>query len=243
MDSKDKNSKLDKMIYCVKYTGGSYLDALSSIPTWASEKMAQASHKIFGEKNPRFLSEDYIHENSLIYKGRRKLEDNLDTKPGALFLQSNIIGVIPFVIAGMPAAEFAQQGIERYLSEAPKIVQYTSISLTTLLSQMIVGYTAFMANEIRVNKQKYVGENGKLSTRKIGERFKNAIKAFLTFDLSYIGAKTGGQSLLLAQGKNPWKASGIFDALAIPAWYALSIGIGIKSGVIETKETKRWKGR
>jgi hypothetical protein len=239
----NKNSKLDKIMYCVKYTGGSYLDALSSMPIWTSEKIAQASHKVFGERNPRFLSEDYIHENSPVYKGRRKLRDNLDTKPGALFLQSNIIGAIPFVIAGMPAAEFTQQEIEKYLSEAPKIVQYTSASLATLLSQMVVGYTVFMANEVRVNKQKYVNENGKLSARKIGNGLKNAIKAFLTFDLSYIGAKTGGQSLLLAQGKDPWKASGMFDALAIPAWYALGIGISLKSGVIETKETKKWKAK
>jgi len=236
-----KNSKLDKIIYCAKYTGGSYLDALSSMPIWASEKIAQASKKILGKRNPRFLSEEYLHENSLVYKRREKLRDNLDTKPGALFLQSNIIGAIPFVIAGLPAAEFAQHGIEKYLSEAPKIVQYASTSLVTLLSQMAVSYTAFMANEIRVNKQKYVNENGKLSIRKIGNGFKNVIKAFLTFDLSYIGAKTGGQSLLLAQGKDPWKASGIFDALAIPAWSALAIGIGLKNGVIETKETKNWR--
>jgi len=237
----NKISRLGKIKYCVKYTGGSYLDLFSSIPIWASDKIARTSNRLFGERNPRFLSEDYIHQNSPIYKSRERLRDNLDTKPGALFLQSNIIGAIPFVIAGIPAAEFAQHGIEKYLSEAPRIVQYTSNSLVTLLSQMAVGYTAFMANEIRVNKQKYINENGKLSAKKIGNGFKNAIKAFLSFDLSYILAKTGGQSLLLAQGKDPWRASGIFDSLAIPLWYTLGIGLGLIRGVVETKETKRWE--
>ena len=240
MGNKNKVSKLDKIKYCVKYTGGSYLDLFSSVPIWASEKIAQASNRLFGEKNPRFLSEDYIHQNSSVYKSRERLRNNLDTEPGALFLQSNIIGALPFFIAGIPAAELAQQGIEKYLSEAPKIIQYTTNSLSTLLTQMAVGYTAFMANEIRVNKQKYV-ENGKLSAKKIGNGFKNAVKAFLSFDLSYVLAKTGGQSLLLAQGKDPWKASGIFDSLAIRLWYALGIGIGLNKGVIETRETKRWK--
>jgi len=237
-----KPSKLEKTAYFAKYTAGSYLDALSCVPIWAAEKIAQGSEKVLGDKNPKFLSVDYTHENSQIYKGRERLRDSLDTRPGALFLQSNIIGVIPFITAGMPAAELAQSGIEEYLSDASELTKCVLNSLCTLGAQMAAGYGTFMANEIRVNKQKYVNENGRLSISKIGKGTLNTAKAFLKFDLSYTAGKTAGQTFMLYQGQDPWKASGIFDSLVIPLWYAISIPLGLNNGVIETKQTQEWKG-
>ena len=97
-----------------------------------------------------------------------------------------------------------------------------------------------MANEIRVNKHKFTNQEGKLSVKKIGNGFKNAVKAFLTFDLSYIASKTVGQSVLLYQGRSPGMASAIFDSIVIPAWYTVAIPLGLKNNVIETKETRKW---
>jgi hypothetical protein len=233
-------SRLERLLYFGKYTAASYLDALATIPVWTAEKIAQGSERLLGDKTPAFLSLDYTHKHSPVYQGRERLRDSLDTRPGVLFLQSNVIGAIPFVVAGMPAAELAQELIDTYLSQAPEIIQYATNSLITLGVQMATGYTTFMANEVRVNREKYTNDNNRLSIRKIGSGVAKAVKAFLTFDLSYITGKTAGQSALLAAGKDPWKASGFFDALAIPLWYTLSIPLGLRSGVIETEQTKAW---
>lgn len=229
-------TKLEQVLNYTKYTAGSYYDAISSIPIWVAEKISRTSDRLFGEKNPRFLSWQYTQDRSPIYKSRETLREKLDTRPGALFLQSNVIGAIPFVVAGMPAAEAAQAGIDYYLSNAPEIVKYATNSLSTLLMQMAAGYTVYMGNEVRVNFQKY-SENGNLKARKVWQGFKTAAKAFLKFDLTYIGLKTGGQSTLLGLGEDPWKASGIFDTLAIPIWYTVAIPLALKNKVIETKNS------
>lgn len=234
-------SGLERALYYAKYTVGSYADAIVSIPIWTTEKIAKASETVFGRNNPEFLSWSHITNRSEVYRGREKLRDSLDTRAGALYLQSNVIGVIPFVLVGMPVAELAQDGIEAYISRVPEIVQYATNSLVTLAAQMVAGYTTFMANEVRVNKHKYVDEAGRIKIRKIGIGLKNAVKAFLTFDLSYIGSKTIGQSVLLAQGKNPWKASALFDTIAFPAFWSLAVYLGLRNNVIETKQTMQWR--
>ena len=232
-------SKLEKALYYSKYTAGSYLDAFISIPIWAAEKISKGSEKVLKGKNPSFFSWDNIQKESLFYRHRENLRASLDTKPGALFLQSNAVGSIPFILVGMYAAEFMQYGIDKYIPNAPEIAKYATNSLATIVTQMLVSYTTFMVNEVRVNKDKYTDENSKLSIRKMGNGFKNAVKAFLTFDLSYTGLKTIGQSAFLALGKDPWKASGMFDSLALPLGAAIVISLGLKNGIIETKGMER----
>ncbi|MFH1585386.1 MAG: hypothetical protein ABIB79_01305 [archaeon] len=97
-------------------------------------------------------------------------------------------------------------------------------------------------NEVRTNKQKYSNENGRISVPKIGKGLVNAVKAFLSFDIPYTISKIGGQTSFLYFGKDPWKASVFVDAIALPAWWiAAAIPLGLKHGIIETKETKEWK--
>ena len=227
-----------KIKYWAKYTGASYLDLILSAPISAAESIARTSQRMLGNRTPKLLTLEDIHQNSPTYNSRQNLRNNLDTRPGSVFLQSNIIGAIPFFLAGMPAAEGAQALIERYLSNTPEIAQYATNSLATLGVQMVVGYTTFMLNEIRTNKQKYV-TNNKLDAEKIKQGFLKAFKAFLSFDLTYIGLKTAGQSGLLALGKDPAIASGLFDSLALPAWYTIAIPLSLERGVIETKETTK----
>ena len=138
----------------------------------------------------------------------------------------------------MPAAEYAQDAIKEYLDQMPIIAQYITNTLITLSAQMAVGYTTFMANEIRVNKEKYVEKNGKLSSNKIYDGLKTTFKTFLPFDLIYGGAKIAGQSYLLSEGKDPAIASVLFDSLAIPTFYAIMIPISLKTGMIQTKKLK-----
>lgn len=233
-------SQLEKILYCGKYTAASYLDALVSMPIWAAEKVSKGSEMIFTYKTPKFFSWEKIQEESPVYRFRENLRDSLDTKPGVLFLQSNLIASIPFVVVGMPAAEFAYDIIEMYVSNAPETVKYATNSLITLAVQMLTWYTIFMVNEVRVNKEKYISENNRLSIKKIGTGLKNAVKAFLSFDLSYIGAKVLGQSGLLVKGSEPWQASGIFDVLSAPIWHTVAISFGLRNNLIETKQTRKW---
>ena len=228
---------LERSIYYTKYTAGSYLDAFASIPIGLAENISRCSEFALGKRNPRFLSREHIRDKSPIYRGREKLRETLDTKPGALYLQSNIIGAIPFMIAGVPAAELAQMGIEHYIPDVPEIIKCTLNSLSTLAAQMAAGYTTFMANEVRVNPEKYK-ENGRLNARKIGKGLVNAVKAFLTFDLSYIGGKTVGQSAMIFSGQDAGMASAIFDLASIPIWYTIAIPLGLKKGIIVTKDNK-----
>ena len=227
-----------KLKYHLVYTGASYLDLILSAPIEASKGLAKISQRVLGDRTPKILTLEDIEQNSQTFHARENLREKLDTRPGSVFLQSNIIGAIPFFIAGLPAAEGAQHLINEYMSNAPKIAQYLTNSLATLSVQMIVGYTTFMANEIRTNKEKYT-ENGKLSPKKIKDGFINAVKAFLSFDLSYIGLKTLGQTALLAMKKDPATASGLFDGLALPAWYSIAIPLGLERGVITNKFFKK----
>lgn len=236
--------KLETILYDCKYTAGSYLDVFSSIPIWAAEKKTKIVGNLYnhaGKEIPNFLNFEYIKKKSPVYKLREKLRDSLDTRAGAVFLQSNILAALPFVAVGMPAAELAQSGIEKWISDAPKIIQYASNSTITLMTQMVMGYTIFMANEVRTNKYKYVDENGKIKAKKIFDGFKKAVKAFLSFDIPYIITKIGGQSAFLALGKAPWKASGLVDTIAFPAWYTFAIPLGLHKGIIEPKKKPKPK--
>ncbi len=209
-----------------------------SIPIWAAEKQSKLASTLcdkVGKETPKYLSWDYTRKNSPVYKYRENLRSSLGTHAGTVYLQSNIISAIPFFAIGMPAAELAQAGIDRWMSGAPEILKYVTNSLTTLATQMIISYTVFMANEVRTNKYKYVDELGKIKIKKIFNGLKKVAKTFLTFDLSYIILKTGGQSFLLSQGKDPWKASGLFDLLATPIYWALIIPLGLHTNLIEPK--------
>lgn len=234
-------SKLEKLAYDVKYTAGTYLDAGMSLPIGASEAITNLSEKVLGEKNPKFLSKEEIREKSFVYKARERLRNNLDTKPGVSYLQSNLVALVPFFLVGMPAAEIAEKGISHYLQDIPKVLQYTLNSTITLLAQGIFGYSTFMANEVRTNRYKYEKENGKLSTKKIASGLFNTVKAFLSFDVPYVLGKIGGQSLFLYQGKDPWVASGLFDSIGLPTWYTVAILLGLHKGLIETKQTNSWR--
>jgi len=228
---------MSKAWYYTKYTAGSYLDLLASIPISTAEAITRVSKKILKDKTPNFLDAESL-QNSEILKARTKLRESLDTKPGVSFIQSNIIGAIPFFLIGMPAAEAADSFIESNLSEIPLMAKYALNSTATLGAQMLTGYTAFMANEVRTNFEKY-SENGRLKPSKVGKGFANLVKAFLSFDIPYVGAKLGGQSYFLATGRDPWVASSFFDSLALPIWYTLSIPIGLSKGIIETKDTRQ----
>jgi len=234
-------SKLEKLSYDVKYTAGAYLDASLSLPIVVSEKLGDLSKKIFKEKNSSFLSNEVIRANSPVYQFRERLREELDTKPGASYLQSNLVAVLPFFLVGMPAAELAEKGINHWAKDIPEVAKYAINSAITLTTQMIFGYTTFMANEVRTNQHKYKKENGKFSPKKITSGLFNSIKAFLSFDIPFSVGKVGGQSLFLYQGKDPWIASGLFDSISFPAWYSIAIPLGLHKGLIETKQTEYWK--
>ena len=190
-------SKLEKLSYDAKYTAGTYLDASMTLPIVASEMVSGLSKRIFKNNNPKFLSLEEIRDKSPVYRSRENLRKNLDTKPGVSYLQSNVLAVLPFFIAGMPAAEIAEKGINHWAKDIPEVAKYAINSTITLTTQMIFGYTTFMVNEVRTNRHKYEKENEKLSTKKIASGLFNTIKAFLSFDLPFSFGKVGGQSFFL----------------------------------------------
>jgi hypothetical protein len=231
----------EKLKYWAKYTGASYLDFFMSLPIESAQTVAKLSQRALGERTPKILTLEDIKENSPILNSRNSLRERLDTRGGSVFIKNNLIGAIPFLLAGIPAAEGIEKLIQQYIPTAPEIVRYTLNSAGTLAAQMVTGYTTFMALEIQANRYKYENENKKLSPKKIGQGIKNAVKAFLSFDLSYIIAKLVGQSALLALEKSPAIASLIFDGAATPAWYTIGIPLGLEKGVIETRDYPRIK--
>jgi len=232
-------SQKHKFGYYSIYTTGSYVDLFMCVPIDSSKYVSKGVEKLCDKLNvetPEFFSWENIKENSPTFMALEKLRDKLDTRGGTVFLQSNLIAIAPFVLAGMPAAEYAQDAIKEHLDQMPIIGQYVTNTIITLSAQMVAGYTTFMANEIRANKEKYIDENGKLSSSKIYDGFKTAVKTFLLFDLTYGAAKIGGQSYFLSQGKDPSIASALFDALAMPLFFAIMIPVSLKSGMIQTKK-------
>ena len=239
LDSSTELSKKHKTAYYSAYTFGSYADLVMCIPIDSTKYVSKGIEKICDKLNvetPKCLSWENIKENSPTYKTLEKLRDKLDTRGGTVFLQSNLIAIAPFILAGMPAAEYAQDAIKEHLDQMPIIGQYITNTIITLSAQMAVGYTTFMANEIRANKEKYTSENGKLSSSKIYDGVKTAVKTFLLFDLTYGAAKIGGQSYFLSQGKDPSIASALFDSIAMPLFFAVMIPVSLKSGMIQTKK-------
>lgn len=81
--------------YYAKYTVGSYVDALVSIPILVGEKLASGLERILGDKTPECLTVKYTQEKNQVFVGRERLRQRLDTRPGMLYLQSNIIAAIP----------------------------------------------------------------------------------------------------------------------------------------------------
>ncbi|MBM3247022.1 hypothetical protein FJZ17_00565 [Candidatus Pacearchaeota archaeon] len=226
----------EKLKYMTRYTAASYLDFFMSLPIEGAQAIAKLSQKALGERTPKLLTLEDIEKNSPTLKARNNLREKLDTRGGSVFIKNNIIGAVPFLLAGLPAAEGAGRLIEHYLPNAPEIVKYALNSAGTLAAQMATGYATFMALEIHANRHKYENESGRLSPKKIAQGIKRAVKAFLSFDIPYIAAKLAGQSALLALGKSPAIASLIFDGAAFPTWYTLGIPIGLEKGVIEARD-------
>jgi len=235
------SKKLERAVYDAKYTLGSYADALMSVPIGIGEGFSKLSQKVLRDKTPKSLNLNHIRENSPIYQTRKKLRDSLDTEPGMKYLQSNIVAVLPFVLAGIPAAEGAEKLIDAYIPNVPPLAKDGLNSVATLLAQGATGYTGYMFNEVRTNPQKYMGENGKIKPKKVWDGFVKSVKAFVSFDAPYALGKIGGQTAFLAMGKDPWKATTLFDGLALPTWYAIAIPLGLHKGLIETKETRHWQ--
>lgn len=236
-----KKGLLEKIIYGCKYTAGSYADVLMSLPIVTSEYLCRGVEKSFQNKTPDFFKWNYTQEKSPTYKTRETLREKLDTELGVKFIQSSLVSVIPFFLVGMPAAEAATSLVEKYTPEMGELSKCITNSFCTLGVQTAVGYTAFMANEIRINKDKYQNEYGKLSPKKIAVGFGRVIKTFLSLDMIYVFGKTGLQTYFLLKGKDPWKASGIADSIGIPFFWVFMISLGLHTGLIETKETKNWK--
>jgi hypothetical protein len=212
-----------------------------SLPIAAAKFSCKGLEELLGNRNSSFFNWENVQSNSQVYRNREKLREKLDTEPGVKFLQSNIIGAVPFVLIGMPAAEGAQYLLNNYFPYMSEFGKFLTNSFSTLTAQVIVGYSAFMANEVRTNKQKYTGENGKLNAGKITSGLVKAAKAFLSFDIPYFAGKISLQTLFLLKGKNPWKASGIADMIAAPLWYTVGIGMGLHNGIIETNDTNNIK--
>jgi len=231
----------EKVKYWAKYTGASYLDFFMSIPIGAAQGLATVSQKGLGQRTPKLLTIEDINENSPTYRVRKKLREEQDSRAGSVFIKNNLIGVIPFLLVGIPAAEGIGNLINHYMPNAPELVKCGLNSLGTLATQLPTGYATFMAMEIRDNKHKYVNESGRLSPKKIGQGIKRAVKAFLSFDLAYIASKLAGQTAFLLLGKRPAVASALFDGLAFPAWYTIGIPLGLEKGVITTRDYDKIK--
>lgn len=219
----------------LKYAAGTYADVAMSIPIWVGEKLATGLEKVLSNNTPQFSKWEHIKERSEIYRTRETLREKLDTRPGALYIQSNVLSTLPAFAVGMPAAECAQDLINYAMPNAPEIVNCVTNSLATIATQVTVGYSIFMANEVRTNPSKYRNENNQISPRKVGTGLKNAAKMFLKFDLTYTGIKTAFQSSFLLMKKNPWAASCIADSIALPLWFTIAIPMGLNGGIIETK--------
>ncbi len=226
-----------------KYTAGSYLDGALSLGLSLLEKGYDVKDGINGKSNFNIheRSWDSIKKYVPGYNLRERLRDSMDTKPGMLYLQSNLVGAIPFFGVGIPAAEMAKVGIEKLMPGESEILKNAINSCATLASQFIFFYGGFMVNEVKTNKYKYVNEKGKLSSRKVLGGLAKFVKAGLSFDIPYAGAKLAGQTYLLLEGKDPWQASALFDATAAPAWYSIAIPLGLKYGIIETRFTENEK--
>lgn len=232
--------------YYINYTLGSYADGIMSLPIGIARGISKSAVCLCDKVNcgtPEFFKWDETTQKSPTYQKRQTLRDKLDTEQGVKFLQSNLAGLPPFFLIGIPAAEGMQRLIEKNMADSSEIVQYIANSLGTIAIQMWTGYAAFILNEIRTNKQKYVNENGKLSLSKIGDGMKKTINAFLTFDLTYAGLKIAGQSTMLALKKSPAIASAVADAVVLPVYYAVAISLGLSKGLIETKETKNLENK
>ena len=229
---------MGKLSYYAKYAAGSYLDLLVSLPILTSESVSKTSERMLRDNTPEFLKWEKITQKSQTYKMREKLRDDLDTRAGSVFLQSNLLAAIPFALVGVPAAELAQRGIDNLISDFPEIVKYATNSSITLMAQTLIGYTTFMINEVRENREKYT-ENGRIKPGKVYEGLKKAVKSFLSFDILYTVSKILGQSWLLYKGKDPWKATLLFDTVALPTFFLVAIPLGLHYGIIETKKADR----
>ncbi|PIN80159.1 hypothetical protein COV11_04550 [Candidatus Woesearchaeota archaeon CG10_big_fil_rev_8_21_14_0_10_30_7] len=235
--------KINNQTSYAKYTAGSYADAFMSMPISVARGISGLTKLVLKEKTPEFFDLDKTQQNSPVYQSRKTLREKLDTEPGMKFLKSNAIGTLPFFLVGMPAAEGLDYLIKENFGNMPELAQYITNSLGTLTAQMITGYTVFMGSEVWNNTEKYVGENEELKLKnikpkKVLEGFAKAAKAFLTFDLTYVGMKTAGQTACLTLGKNPWKASAITDMLAFPVFWSVAVALGLKHGIIETKKSE-----
>ncbi len=236
-------NQLQRLAYEAKYTVGAYTDAIMTLPILAGQGVAKGIEKLLGDRTPEFLTAEHAMKNSGVVKAREKLRDKLDTKPGTLYLGAGLISTVPFFGAGIPMAEFAQNMIQKYAPHVNEIAQAGMNSLATLTAQIVTGYSSFMASEVILNRPKYVDSDNKLVASKLGTCFKNTLKTWLFFDLAYVGAKLAGQSYMLMQGKDPWIATSLFDSIALPASTALSVMLGIRGGLIETRDTKAIKSQ
>lgn len=232
---------MGKLRYDIKYTLGSYADLALSVPILAAKGIAKTSEYIankVGYKNPDCLNWDNIEQRSETCSARKTLRDKLDTRPGNLFIVSNLVALAPFYFAGSPVADFAADMLKKHCPDANEIAKCVTNSAGTILGQFIAGYTTYMASEVTLNKQKFVNDKGKISPRKVWDEFKNAAKAFFfVFDAPYATLKLAAQSYMISQGQNPGVASEMFDNILLPTYFGTCIPLGLHKRMIITNKS------
>jgi len=225
----------DNLFFYFKYTIGTYLDIIFSIPIFIFQQFFKYFKVIIKLNEINSLKLDSIIENSSIFKKRKKLREELETLPGVLNIRSNIVASILMILTGIPIAKFAWNLIYNIVKDSSILIQYISNALITVMAQLLIGYLFFIIIEIYSDKKKY-SKNNILSSKKIFKGLVKIINSYLIFDIIYFVMKISGQLFFLYLGKDPGYASFYTDLIAFSLFYIFALFFGLHTGLIQIEK-------
>lgn len=227
------------MEFSAGYTANTYLDLLLSVPLAVAKTAYDINAGTFNKFNlppPEWTKWDSVKEYVPLYKKREAIRQKWDTEPGVRYFQSNILGLVAFMTAGVPVAEATYSGLEKIIPQESQVLRNFTTSLSTAVAGYVAGNGAIILDYcLRVDRKNHLKPNGKFDWRKITLTSKSFIEGALSFDIPFFGGKLIGQTVMINQGMDPGPASATYDLAGIAAWHAVMCHIILRKSILVPK--------
>jgi len=157
-----------------------------------------------------------------------KYQNFVQTHRNIAFLKNMVLSGVAFMGGGYFGAKLMRYGTD----------SKTLITASSLLSQYIVGFAAFLPLHAFDNYDVYHEEGKKYKYKELAKDTVKLVLGLGILDAAYIVGRPILHYNLMKRGVNPEIASLYADAICIPSYWALSVPVAKLFGVIKKNKQK-----
>jgi hypothetical protein len=228
--------KLERAKYMAKYTANTYIDYILSAPLFITENVYKGIGCIEEKLTGKIEFADWksVKEHTPGYKTRENIREKWDTEHGVNLINSNLAGMVAFLVAGPIVAEATYKGLEQIIPQDSPVIRQLTTSIATSIAGYIAGNGTVIADfTLYRDRKNHLKQDGSIDLKKVYKTGKDMIIAALGFDIPFFGGKILTQTVLINQGMDPAPASLVYDTAGIFAWYTYLIPASLYKSIIK----------